>query len=31
MIYYIALLATFNTAYIVYKEYRYWKAAKDLW
>jgi hypothetical protein len=34
MIYYIAVLTTLNTAYIVYKEYGYWKAVesrKDLW
>ena len=31
MIYYIALLVTFNVSYICYKEYKSWKYAKELW
>lgn len=31
MIYYIALLATLQTAWIGYKEYKSWQYEKNLW
>ena len=31
MIYYVAVLATLQTAYVCYKEYQRWKVMRYLW